>query len=55
MIIDVVLPDNITASSHIEGVNTLTDTAQKLGGRLDIKKDLAGTIFTIKLPAQNAE
>ena len=55
LIIDIVLPDNIDASSHIEGVNTLADTAQKLGGRLDIKKDLSGTIFTIELPAQNAE
>ncbi|MEP3232559.1 MAG: response regulator [Hyphomicrobiales bacterium] len=55
LIIDVALPDNITASSHVEGVNTLSDTAQKLGGHLDIKKDLSGTIFTIELPAQNAE
>ena len=55
LIIDVVLPDNITASSHSEGVNTLADTAQKLGGRLEINKDLSGTIFTIELPAQNAE
>ena len=55
LIIDVVLPDNITASSHSVGVNTLTDTAQKLGGRLEINKDLSGTVFTIELPAQNAE
>ena len=34
--IDVVLPDNITASSHAEGVNTFIETAKKLGGRLDI-------------------
>ena len=55
LIIDVALPDNITASSHVEGVNTFIETAQKLGGRLDIKKDLSGTIFTIEIPAQNAE
>ena len=55
LIIDVLLPDNITASSHVEGVNALTDTAQKLGGRLEINKDLSGTIFTIELSAQNAE
>lgn len=55
LIIDIVLPDNITASSHFDGVNTLSDTANKLGGRLDIKKDMSGTVFTIELPAQNSE
>ena len=54
IILNIVLPDNITASDHSEGVNTLTDTAHKLGGSLDIKKDLSGTIFTIELPAENA-
>ena len=54
LFIDIVLPDSIAALSHVEGVNTLTDTAQKLGGRLDTKRDLTGTIFTIELPTQNA-
>ncbi|MEP1441419.1 MAG: response regulator [Hyphomicrobiales bacterium] len=53
-IIDAVLPDNIAADTHSEGVDTLTDTAHKLGGTLDVKKDLSGTIFTFKLPAKKA-